>query len=81
MISSYVWVALNSLKRASIVLVMLSALYSVLYSLLQLEDFALLFGTALLVFVVMVLMFVTRNIKPIAADSKNHSVDTELPAI
>ncbi len=63
MISTYVWVALGNFGRASIVFVLLSALYAVLYSLLQFEDFALLVGTALLVFVVMVLMFVTRNIQ------------------
>ncbi len=67
MITGYTWVVLRSIARASLVLVMLLALYAVLYSLLQLEDYALLTGTALLVFVVMVLMFVTRNIQRIPA--------------
>jgi len=63
MISSYVWVALRSAGRAGFVFLMLCALYAVLYSLLQFEDFALLVGTGLLVFVVMVLMVVTRNLQ------------------
>jgi len=65
MISCYTWLVLRNMARAALVLIMLLALYAVLYSLLQLEDYALLMGTALLVFVVMVLMFVTRNIQRI----------------
>lgn len=63
MISSYTWAALRSAARASAVIVLLMGLYSVLYSLLQLEDYALLLGTGLMVFVISVLMFVTRNIQ------------------
>lgn len=79
MISCYTWLTLGSVKRGAIVLIMLSALYSVLYTLLQLEDFALLFGTALLVFVVMLLMFVTRNIKSVAPAKTDVLLDTEIP--
>jgi len=68
MISSYVWVALQSFARAGLVFLMLSALYAALCSLLQFEDFALLVGTGLLVFVVMALMFLTRNLQPNATD-------------
>jgi inner membrane protein len=64
MIGSYTWLVLRSMVRAAGVMAMLIALYAVLYSLLQLEDYALLMGTALLVFVLMVLMFVTRSIQP-----------------
>ncbi len=63
MISCYVWMALRSFARASMVFLMLSGLYAILYSLLQFEDYALLVGTGLLVFVVVVLMFLTRNIQ------------------
>jgi len=62
MITGYTWVVLRNFLRALAVFIMLVALYAVLYSLLQLEDYALMMGTALLVFVVVVLMFVTRNI-------------------
>ena len=75
MISCYVWVALRSLTRAVVVFVLLAALYAILYSLLQFEDFALLLGTGLLVFVVMVLMFVTRNIQKQSIDA---NADKEL---
>jgi len=63
MISGYVWMALRNAQRAATVFLLLTALYAVLYSLLQFEDYALLVGTALLVFVVMALMYVTRNIQ------------------
>ena len=63
MIASYVWITLSSAKRALVILLVLTALYSVLFSLLRLEDYALLMGTALLVLVLSILMFVTRNIQ------------------
>lgn len=80
MITCYTWMTLGSFKRASVVFVMLGALYSVLYSLLQLEDFALLLGTALLVFVVMLLMYLTRNIKAAIPLKTDIPADTEIPA-
>ena len=63
MITFYTLVALKSLNRTAVIFVLLTSLYIVLYSLLQLEDYALLMGTALLVLVVMVLMFITRNLQ------------------
>lgn len=63
MISVYTAAVLSSVARGAGVGVLLISLYSVLYSLLQLEDYALLVGTALLVVVVMVLMVVTRGIR------------------
>ncbi len=63
LITSYTMAALKSGSRASMIFVLLSALYAVLYSLLQLEDYALLMGTMLLLFVLMVLMYVTRNLR------------------
>jgi len=41
--------------------IMLVSLYAVLYSILQLEDYALLMGTGLLLVVLLILMFVTRH--------------------
>jgi len=60
-ISSYVYAALSSFARAAMVAVVLAGLYSTLLVLLRLEDFALLMGTFVLLFVLAVLMFVTRN--------------------
>ena len=64
LISAYTWAALRHPMRAGIVFVLLAALYVVLYSLLRLEDYALLMGTALLIAVLAVLMYLTRNLKP-----------------
>ncbi len=77
MISCYVWMALRSFIRASMVFLMLTGLYAILYSLLQFEDFALLVGTGLLVFVVMVLMFLTRNIQQQAKQDNAVSVTAD----
>lgn len=60
-VSAYVGSATASMKRGSIVGLMLVSLYAVLYSILQLEDYALLMGTGLLLVVLLILMFVTRH--------------------
>ena len=62
LIASYTAAALKSWTRSGVIAVLLAALYIVLYSLLQLEDYALLMGTMLLLSVLMVLMYVTRNL-------------------
>ena len=62
LISLYTAAALKNWSKAGIIFVLLAALYSVLYSLLQLEDYALLMGTMLLLSVLIVLMYVTRNL-------------------
>lgn len=62
MITLYAAAALKSISRAVIIFVLLTSLYIVLFSLLQLEDYALLMGTGLLILVVMVLMYVTRHL-------------------
>ena len=67
LITSYTWAALRQPLRAAIVFVLLAALYVVLYSLLQLEDYALLMGTCLLIAVLAVLMYLTRNLRPESA--------------
>ena len=63
MITLYAGAALRSWTRAGIVLVLLSTLYTLLFSLLHMEDYALLMGTALLVIVVAVLMYLTRGLR------------------
>lgn len=60
-VSAYVASATASLKRGGIMLAMLIGLYGVLYSILKLEDYALLMGTGLLVVIMLVLMFITRR--------------------
>jgi len=69
MISLYTGAVLRSAKRGVGVFALLTALYAILYSLLQLEDYALLLGTALLVGVIAVLMVVTRDLhrRPVPA--------------
>ncbi len=69
LITLYTAAALKSWSRSGVILVLLGALYSVLYSLLQLEDYALLMGTMLLLSVLMVLMYVTRNLRVNTSDS------------
>jgi len=60
-VSAYVGSATASVKRGTIVGIMLLSLYAVLYSILQLENYALLMGTGLLLVVLLILMFVTRH--------------------
>ncbi len=63
LITIYTAAALKSWSKAGIIFILLTALYIVLYSLLRLEDYALLMGTMLLLLVLMVLMYVTRNLR------------------
>jgi inner membrane protein len=60
--SLYMTAALKSLARGGILATLLASLYAILYAILQIEEYALLVGTALLVLVVGVLMFLTRNL-------------------
>ncbi len=62
MISLYAYAAIRSVSRTLLISALLVGLYSMLYSLLKLEDFALLAGTALLLVILGVLMYLTRNI-------------------
>ena len=61
-ISLYIKAALQDIKKGILMLTILSAMYGLLYSLLQLEDYALLTGTVVLMFVIMILMYLTRNL-------------------
>ena len=62
MISLYAMAAIRSLFKTGIVTVLLAGLYAMLYSLLKLENYALLAGTVLLLVILAVMMFLTRNI-------------------
>ncbi len=62
MISLYAYAAIRSYGRTAIITALLFGLYSLLYSLLKLEDYALLAGTGLLLFILGVMMYLTRNI-------------------
>lgn len=58
----YIMAAMRSRKKGLVVMGMLSALYLLLYALLQMEEYALLMGTFLVLIVVGVLMFLTRHL-------------------
>lgn len=60
-ISAYVGSVTASVKKGGIMAAMLVSLYGVLYSILKLEDYALLMGTGLLLTVLLALMFITRH--------------------
>ena len=62
MISLYAYSAVKNVSRAGLVFLLLGGLYSILYSLLKLEDYALLVGTVLLLVILAVLMYFTRHI-------------------
>lgn len=62
MIAFYTAALLQNYRRSGFVALLLAGLYALLYSLLQLEDYALLLGTAFLVLIVLVLMRLTRNL-------------------
>ncbi len=62
MISLYVFSALRRIGHTSIITLLLIGLYSSLYTLLRLEDYALLAGAILLLVVLASIMYLTRNI-------------------
>ena len=62
MISLYAYAAIRSFGRTTIIAVLLAGLYSMLYSMLNLEDYALLVGTVLLLVILAVMMYLTRNV-------------------
>ena len=57
----YAWAVLRSFWKGLFILLMLGGLYYLLFMILQMEDYALLAGTGLLVFATLMMMFVTRN--------------------
>lgn len=58
----YIAAAFRSKGKGLLIALLLSLLYGVLYALLQTEEYAILLGTALVVGVVCVLMYLTRNL-------------------
>ncbi len=62
MISVYIGVIIRSIKYGLVLLSYLAAIYTVMYALLKLEDYALLIGSTILVLVMTVLMFITRQL-------------------
>ena len=62
MISLYAYAAIRALGRTSIITLLLAGLYTMLYSLLNLEDYALMAGTVLLLVILAIMMYLTRNI-------------------
>lgn len=63
MIAAYTAAAFRSVRHGGGVGVWLVALYALLYAILQLEDYALLMGTALVVIMLAALMVVSRNLE------------------
>ena len=62
MIALYVGAALRNIKEGMGVGVLLTALYTLLYAILQMKDYALLMGTALVLVALGALMAVSRNL-------------------
>ena len=62
MTSLYVGAALRSVRQGLGIAVLLGALYALLYTILQMEDYALLMGTALILVMLAALMVVSRNL-------------------
>lgn len=62
LVTSYSWFVLRSGKRAFLIGILLAALYSYLYFVLQLEDYALLAGSLALFLLLGGAMYATRNI-------------------
>lgn len=62
MTSLYVGAALRSVRQGLGIAVLLAALYVLLFTILQMEDYALLMGTALILVVLAALMVVSRNL-------------------
>lgn len=63
MITLYTVSILRSFSRVMLILIFLTSLYAVLYFILQMEDYALLAGAGTMMFIIMILMFATRNLK------------------
>lgn len=61
MISLYVLAAIRNISRTSIITLLLTGLYGLLFTMLRLEDYALLTGSALLLVALAAMMYLTRN--------------------
>ncbi|MEZ5450989.1 MAG: inner membrane CreD family protein [Thiolinea sp.] len=63
MIWLYAWAVLRSFWKGLLILLILGGLYTLLYFILQLEDYALAAGTGLLLLTTLMMMLVTRRIQ------------------
>ncbi|MGB1257167.1 MAG: inner membrane CreD family protein, partial [Thiolinea sp.] len=63
MIWIYAWAVLRSFWKGLWVFITLGGLYYLLFMILQMEDYALLAGTGLLVFATLMMMFATRRVR------------------
>ncbi len=75
MITLYAYAAIRHLGRTAFIALLLTGLYSILYSLLKLEDYALLVGTVLLLAILGVMMYLTRNIGK-QTNNEDHAITT-----
>lgn len=73
LVSAYSAFVLKHARRAALIVGMLTLLYGYLYFVLQLEDYALLFGALLLFAILAVIMFVTRHIDWYALDKSQQT--------
>ncbi len=62
-ITLYTFAVLRSFGKGLFILILLGSLYSALYFILQMEDYALLAGSGVMLFVLIILMISTRNIR------------------
>ena len=62
LITGYCFSVLKAKKRAFAIATILTALYAYLYTLLQMDQFSLLFGSVLLFGVLATVMYITRNL-------------------
>ncbi|AVP98436.1 cell envelope integrity protein CreD [Ahniella affigens] len=71
MISTYTIAVLRSARRALVIAIWLAVLYSALYVMINLEDFALLMGALITMLVLAVTMYLTRRIDWYGSNSRN----------
>ncbi|WP_421783767.1 inner membrane CreD family protein [Kiloniella litopenaei] len=67
----------NGLANGLAIGVLLSALYGFLYSILQMEDYALTMGSGLLLTVLLVMMYMTRNLNKISTNKTDPHTNTD----
>jgi len=70
-IASYITAATSDKTNGLAIGTLLSALYGFLYSILQMEDYALTMGSGLLLLVLLVMMYMTRNLNRVSEKDNN----------
>lgn len=81
LISMYTFLLLRKFSSTLIILFLLGGLYAALYFILQLEDYALLIGTGLLLFISIVLMLVTSRLHVTGDDKETIVMDKQTPTL